>query len=205
MGILWRPKLAIIAKPEVIVPGRVLSMSLWLRGLGLVHVASVYADVHAPPAAQAMFISALMTEAARGGTRLLGGDFNLESGPASTKLTHGVVHAGPDPTFVTKKVATYLDYFVASPLLGPALTPVTMSLGLRCGPHRAVAIKIQAATPDVDVRVMPQYKPGDTDAVLGPKFQCPCWETWHEHFSATRDIYFPEGWCPAELTPALRG
>merc|ERR1712194_350058 len=71
--------------------------------------------------------------------------------------------------------------------------------------HRAVAITIQAATPDVDVRVMPQYKPGETDAVIGPKYECPCWDTWHEHFNGTRDIYFPKGWCPAELTPALRG
>ena len=71
---------------------------------------------------KAEFISAIAAKRQNGGTRLIGGDFNMRAEEAVNLITCGVVHAAGTPTCYTRHKATEIDYFVASCCWGQHLT-----------------------------------------------------------------------------------
>ena len=121
--------------PYTLVSGRAMAIPPWIAGLVTVEIVSVYADVMAPAATTAMFLSAIAAGRLHGGTRIIGGDCNLPASDAGRLITHGVVHAAEAPTCFTPGSATAIDYFIASPCLGPALTIPTVAMDALCAPH----------------------------------------------------------------------
>ena len=187
-AVCWRKFLHRLSNPEVLIPGRAVSVALEICGCPA-NVVSYYGS-DGSSIKRAAEVQIIQEWAAKQKLpMILMGDFNEEPWVTAARFpSAGTVVAtdDSDPTCITQAAASVIDYFVVSNLLLGKVRGVG-TVASSVATHRAVAMRLTGLASDPWLKVVSVGSRSAGSPVFGPHFdfaaeQAELWIKWHRDF-----------------------